>query len=580
MALITVMLVMLVLTSLVTAAVGYGMAAQPLSRRDQDSVAALAAAQAGVDDYMFRVKTSGFEQRSSSNLPPSPDDKPFLSTTWMTVPGAANGAKFHYDAKFSTGAITVTSTGRVRNVTRTVQVLLRRASFLDYLYFTDYEVNSPQSGVYGTNLNDAVAQCPRYWWGDTSVTPIGPGRADPNDDSDNVCARISFAPGDVINGDVHSNDTISISGYDTTKSPPRFNGLVTSSMPNPICSPARRWWNTDTVADTECNTPAAGMPVFSRTGDPGYQSILQLPQTSGTLRDDADATGCIFVGPTRLTLLAAGTMTVDSPFTTASTTDADNVSRCVGTGKSLPGIIFARNAVKTASKDETSGQCGSSSGNKLGYPISNDITKYSCTAGDIFVSGVLNGRLTVAAENDIVVVDNVTYESYGQATVDDMLGLIAEQFVRIYHPVKCDDDDIIEMNSVVTCEHLKGSNLKDNRVNQLDTNTSHRGYFWNPQIHAAILALNNSFALQVYDSGDQLGTLTVYGAIAQKWRGTVTSIGYTGYVKDYRYDPRLKYDGPPSFVDPVGKPWKVKQFAEVGNPPPCTATYKSLCTPP
>jgi hypothetical protein len=559
-ALITVMLVMMLLTSLVTAAVGYGLAAQPLSRRDQDAVAALAAAQAGIDDYLFRVRQSEFEQRSSTNLPPAPDNTPFLSTTWQSVPGATNGAKFHYDAKLATGALTVTSSGRVRNVTRTAQVLLRRASFLDYLYFTDFEVNSPASGVYGTDSAAAQTDCPYYWWSGNR--------------SSSVCDRISFAPGDAINGDLHSNDTISIWGNTT------FNGQVTTSMQNAICSPARRWWNTN--ASNGCGTPSGGLPVFSRAGDPAYQTILTLPQTSGDLRDDADATGCIFVGPTRLVLNSAGTMTTTSPFTTATTTDADNYNRCVGNNKALPGVLFTRNA-KTSSPDETSGQCTGYTGNRIGFPIQNvggdssadDITRYGCASGDIFVSGVLNGRMTVAAENDVVVVDDVTYQSYGQTTEDDLLGLIAEQFVRVYHPISCPSSYVVDVNSVRTCQDDRGANLADSRFN-----TDTGGLFSDPKIHAAILALNHSFGVQQYNNGDQLGTLTVYGAIAQKWRGTVALIGVTGYVKDYRYDPRLQYEGPPSFVDPVGKPWKVKAFAEVANPPACTATRVSLCVPP
>jgi len=114
--------------------------------------------------------------------------------------------------------------------------------------------------------------------------------------------------------------------------------------------------------------PCAGTPAFSRTGDPAYQTILTLPQTSGDLRDDADATGCIFVGPTRLVLNSAGTMDTTSPFTT--TTDADNYNRCVGSNKLCPGVIFTRNAL-TSSPDETSGQCTGWTGNRLGFPIQN-----------------------------------------------------------------------------------------------------------------------------------------------------------------------------------------------------------------
>jgi hypothetical protein len=44
--------------------------------------------------------------------------------------------------------------------------------------------------------------------------------------------------------------------------------------------------------------------------------------------------------------------------------------------------------------------------NRLGYPISGDVTDYGCRDGDVFLSGTLRGRLTIAAENNITIVAN------------------------------------------------------------------------------------------------------------------------------------------------------------------------------
>jgi hypothetical protein len=72
--------------------------------------------------------------------------------------------------------------------------------------------------------------------------------------------------------------------------------------------------------------------------------------------------------------------------------------------------------------------------NRLGYPISGDVTDYGCRDGDVFLSDTLRGRLTIAAENNIVLVGNTTYQTTGAASTD-MLGLVANQFVQVYHPV-------------------------------------------------------------------------------------------------------------------------------------------------
>ena len=69
-------------------------------------------------------------------------------------------------------------------------------------------------------------------------------------------------------------------------------------------------------------------------------------------------------------------------------------------------------------------------------------------------------------------------------------------------------------------------------------------------IDAAILAINHSFIVDNYGCGSDLGTLTVNGAIAQKYRGAVGTTGGNGYVKNYNYDDRLKYIEPPSFIEP------------------------------
>jgi len=73
--------------------------------------------------------------------------------------------------------------------------------------------------------------------------------------------------------------------------------------------------------------------------------------------------------------------------------------------------------------------------------------------------------------------------------------------------------------------------------------------------------------VQNYDEGSSRGTLTVFGAIAQKFRGTVsTSSGgtvSTGYAKNYQYDDRFRNTAPPKFLTPVSTTYGVTQYASV-----------------
>jgi hypothetical protein len=512
-ALITVMMIVVVLTLLMVASLNYAVQSERPSRRDQDWNAALAAAQAGVDDYLYRLQQDdGYYIYSASN-PPTPANPAF--TGWQAIPGAANEGQFHYSvslAQFaSQGIVQLTSTGRVRGTQRTIRASLRRRNFLDYLYFTDYEALDPQSGFF-SNPAATTAACSRYWWQGRPGSP--------------TCRRISFATGDEINGPLHTNDTISINGT------PVFNGKATTGYTGAMSCPPRAGDNFRWYAD-DCSDD----PTF-QSGDPEAVALLTLPSSNTAIRTETDRaagkTGCLYNGPTRIVLNASGTMTVTSPFTTSPA-----YASCVGSNVALPanGVIYVQNV--PAGQPAT---CPGG-GNRLGYPIAGDINNYQCRVGDVFVSGTLRGRLTIAAENNIVIVANTTYANSGPAS-SDMLGLIANQFVYVYHPV---DDD--------------GDNLTDNR--------NPTPLFQNPQIHAAILAVGHSFMVQYWREGADLGTITLNGGIAQKWRGplgTGGSTGGTGYSKDYNYDSRLQFNSPPHAMDLSQAGFRVAQWAEIQNP--------------
>ena len=189
---------------------------------------------------------------------------------------------------------------------------------------------------------------------------------------------------------------------------------------------------------------------------------------------------------------------------------------------------------------------------------------YDCRAGDVFVDGTVNGQITIAAENNIDVIGNLHYKD--DVGGDDLLGLIADQYVEIYHPVDCTNvDPSCEMDADVPS--ALGSTvvvLADERaVEQLGPQRVQ-----GPEVQAAILSLQHSFRVQQYNIGDknQLASLHVTGTIAQKFRGAVGTINSTGYLKDYVYDNRLQYLSPPKFLDPVKVSWGVATWAEIKTP--------------
>ncbi|MBV8950633.1 MAG: hypothetical protein JOZ99_07145, partial [Actinobacteria bacterium] len=83
-AIATVMLAMLALTVLSLSAVGFAVGSQNISKRDENWHASLAAAEAGLDDFVFRLNQNSSYYLSIPTYP--------AATAWTAVPGGATNA--------------------------------------------------------------------------------------------------------------------------------------------------------------------------------------------------------------------------------------------------------------------------------------------------------------------------------------------------------------------------------------------------------------------------------------------------------------------------------------------------------
>jgi hypothetical protein len=156
-------------------------------------------------------------------------------------------------------------------------------------------------------------------------------------------------------------------------------------------------------------------------------------------------------------------------------------------------------------------------------------------AGDVAVSGVVRGRVTVAATGNIVIADDITYATDPSVgTCEDILGLFAGGDVVI-------------------------SNTPMHSPWRVDGSGSYRTYDDSPDetIHGFILTLN-SFYVESHNTGpDDLeecdgtdwgrGCIRLNGGIIQRDRGAVGLSSGTGYVKRYDYDPCGATAPPPYF---------------------------------
>ena len=173
--LVTVLLLTMIMLIIVAGTMAYAVGSQNISRRDQDWNSALSAAEAGLDDYLFRLNEN--DQYYLYNATHAPARRqPGVQHVGVgarlrlrrasRAPPSANSNLPCFRYKVDTtnlvaqGAIIITATGRSRGVTRTIQATLRRKAFIDYLYFTDYETKDP--AAYDSNDDYTPAEAQTY----------------------------------------------------------------------------------------------------------------------------------------------------------------------------------------------------------------------------------------------------------------------------------------------------------------------------------------------------------------------------------------------------------------------------------
>jgi len=243
---------------------------------------------------------------------------------------------------------------------------------------------------------------------------------------------------------------------------------------------------------------------------------------------------------------------------------------------------------------------------------STGVSKYNRNLGNVFISGKLDGRLTIAAANDIFITahdpcdwkrpdwgsnwdwsdwwDNpaagVTYSKttfeqkfdasgewthteVGGDSGEDMLGLVATNYVTVlhynwpsqYHNVRCATDlfGLAEYDDY--CWKL-GSFI-GNIFNIPKDHAPDNIY-----LYAAIYAQEESFGFEAYYQDQKKDTAYLVGSIAQKYRGPMGVSGFFfggGYKKNYSHDPRFLYDAPPHYPDPANSGWQTSRWDEIKN---------------
>jgi hypothetical protein len=384
---------------------------------------------------------------------------------------------------------------------RSIVATFRRDSFLNFVYFTEYETGDPAASASSTTRANIQAKCA------DKVRSLREAAGCP------ASNEISFPNGDKVNGPMHTNDeSIFVCGTVTF-------GRATNPKTDTaeIRGPAPGY---ESSGSGSCTTPN---PIIN-TPPPGKfntnANYVPIPQSNDKIADAAKNNGIYYTGKTIIHLKG---------------TSMDVTNYAGGTADTKYDVSLPANGVLYVDHD---GSCTPE------VPV---VATYgeSSACGNVYVSGTYSKSLTIAARNDIIIrptLGAVLNSSSADANLtagsgsDATLGLIAENFVRVGHKVD---------RSTSSCN-----------VAPVLTNVT---------IEAAILSVKHSFTVDNWDCGKLgtlyvKGAIAqkYRGVVATfNWSGI-----FSGYSKDYWYDDRLRYRSPPYFLDPVQSAWDVVRVHE------------------
>lgn len=499
----------------------------PLAQRDLEGKRAYYAARAGVNRFLYELNQN---PNLWQTCPTSPKD---MSGNLIKTPIApGSGEKYTYvpvpvnpsipcspsppttGDPISTLIDPDTGTFRMRfigyagnpEVKRGIIASFRKDTPLDYLWFTIYETLDPNTYPVPANYAD----CNKW--------ERAPYNRDPK------CRDIRFITGDDLNGPTYTQDQYLIDGspnFGRTGTNDKTESSVESTNPVDVCM------------YSDCETA-----TFRGTRAPSAPTITP-PPSNDQLLTDATRYGCgsggcgsgnppgVQTGVTKIEL--AGTQL---KITNCQVTCGAVQTRTIDKFPNGTPIVYVKNA---------------SSGCDPTYTPYNPTYPATGPCGTVYVHGDYTRSVTIAAQTDIIVDGPITKNPIAPAPV---LGLTANNFVRVMHGIggrpagadqgDCGTNTILDGNP---------SGEPDQTLTDL-------------QIDAAILAIRHSFIVDNFDCGTHasVGELTVNGAIAQTFRGTVGTGGpSTGYLKDYNYDDRFEIAQPPYLFNIASSSWRVER---------------------
>jgi Tfp pilus assembly protein PilX len=408
------------------------------------------------------------------------------------------------------GTFRIQSTGFAEGKKRTVVATFRNLNFVSFVWYSMYETGD--SVLYGKG----GPECDHFY-----------GERSPCTAFDNY-----FITGESVNGPMHTEDHLRICGV------PKFGRN-----------------ENDRIEFGNGKNKAAGVKGYSTEGcggEPEFKGTLIPPSEVKPIQPPPDneelehivEPAYEYEGKTEI-ILTGETMTVRKKITYNAVTKKNEPAT------EEKGVAFPPNGVIYVSNE---GSC------ELYSPFG-PVPSYTgdSLCGNVYVHGEYKKPLTIAAQNDVIINSNITtpVNGEGKPSTNALLGLIANNFVRVYHPLTGARE-----KTFTHCGKPAATNDTTEAPEDLK----------NPEIYAAILAVKHSFIVDNFDCGKpELGQIKIYGAIAGLFTNGMTGVfsGKTvlsGYGYNLEYDNRLEVAEPPHFLNPIEAAWYVQRETLANTP--------------
>jgi Tfp pilus assembly protein PilX len=413
-----------------------------LTKTDRAEKKAYYAAEAGIEDYEYHLNQDGNyldycanptpanpalnEWNSTANRAPVPEgtgEPTHEEYAIQLIPAESDKEKpkkcntnnlvesMIEEKGSATGTFRIESTGYSEGAERTIVATFKNLNFVSFVWYTKYETNDPVTyGEPPAGKPEYYNECAGFYGTGTGTRPK---QTYPGSVAEPVrCTNNFFFTGESVNGPFHTEDAGGICGA------PVFgrNGTDRIEFHNDGGGGGEKGYSNEGCSKAaEPQFKGAYIPpkeVKSIEPPPGDEELVHIVEPEYLFEEKTE----IILERKTMTIikhkgagLAGGEETEKLPFP-------------------INGVIYVKGGCTT--KYSPFGPVPRYEGNELGAP-----TDTKC--GNVWVHGIYEESLTIAAENDVIINGNITTptNSEGVPTGNALLGLIANNFIRIYHPV-------------------------------------------------------------------------------------------------------------------------------------------------